>query len=135
MLPHADFVSMIGDLDYQQRLREAESERIAASALASARPPLTIASPAAWRAPSWLSRALRWRSAKLWKRADLHEQAEIVTDGPDFSDLPVLKTVDVGPSSRHIHASSRPASPLLPARHRWRSSGSSCQTVGIEEIA
>lgn len=65
MFPHPDTVCVMSTLDYQERLQEAAKERIAASAQAGGRSPLTRAQATFLAAASWLGRVpLRLLGAK-----------------------------------------------------------------------
>ncbi|MGH2614539.1 MAG: hypothetical protein ACRDJC_04830 [Thermomicrobiales bacterium] len=68
---HPDTVCIISALDYQERLRAAAKARIAASAQAGERSPLTMSGTASRCAASWLSgMLLRLPSAKRAELAD-----------------------------------------------------------------
>jgi hypothetical protein len=84
MIPHPDTAFVISALDYQERLREAEKDRIAASAQTGGRSPLTPLRTARLLVASWLS--------------------GVVTRGPGAKQTPV------SPPLSRIHT--RPARPL-----------------------
>ena len=71
MFTHPETLCSLSNLDYQERLRHAAHERLAAATLAGKQSALPIVRTAGRYAPAWLSGMLRgWRSAQRVESVD-----------------------------------------------------------------